>query len=185
MNELLSQGEKFGKVPESIYTLIKSGKVADLAIAAGNSGISIRLQNRIFVLSLDRLNMEAHVWHRVNISIENTGTASRTGCEFHFSREFETRWIRPKSINAGKTEMFENIAIHPNIKGEVPLEISLTFHDARNNEYTEKQEFFINVRLKAGSPHSPIYSAGYSFKDPFSKGVTSRTCSHVHEILSI
>ena len=157
VNELLAQAEKIGKVPESVYTLLNSSRLADLDIAAEELRNFSKTAKPRLSLSLDHLNMAANVWHRVNISIENTGDAHALDVNFRFSHEFETRWIRPKSINAGKTVTFENIAIHPNIKGEVPLEISLTFHDARNTEYTEKQEFFINV-TESGIPHTPQYT---------------------------
>ena len=155
--DLLAQAEKIGTVPEPVYQLIQSSAPEDVFQAAEELVQFKKTARPRLTLSLNRSKMEVHVWHRVNIAIENTGNAHALDVNFSFSREFETRWIRPKSINAGKMETFESIAIKPTIKGEVPLEISLTFHDTQNNEYTEKEEFFIDV-TESATPHTPAYS---------------------------
>jgi len=155
--DLLAQAEKIGKVPESVYHLIHSSAPEDIDHAAEELAKFKKTARPHLALSFNRRKMEMHVWHRVNITIENIGNAHALDVNFSFSREFETRWIRPKSIDAGKTETFDNIAIKPAIKGEVPLEIALTFHDVQNNEYTEKEEFFIDVS-ESGTPHTPAYT---------------------------
>lgn len=157
VNEILLQAENRGTVPLSVYSRINSSDLTDLEIAAEELRNFQKTAKPHLHLTLDRQAMEAHVWHKVNIIIENRGDAHALDVNFNFSREFETRWIRPKSIGAGKQEIFENIAIYPNIKGEVPLEISLTYHDAGNVEYTENQEFFINVTDSA-LPYTPPYT---------------------------
>ena len=155
--DLLEQAEKIGIVPEPVYHLIHSSVPEEIEHAIEELAKFKKTARPRLTLSLNRRKMEVHVWHRVNISIENTGNAHALDVNFSFSREFETRWIRPKSINAGKTETFESIAIKPTIKGEVPLEISLTFHDTQNHEYTEKEEFFIDV-TESATPHTPAYT---------------------------
>ena len=154
--DLLEEAKKIGIVPETVPALISSSALEDIDRATEQLAKFKKTARPHLTLSLNRRNMEVHVWHKVNISIENTGNAHALEVNFRFSREFETRWIRPKSIGAGKTEVFENIAIKPTIKGEVPLEISLTFHDARDNEYTENEEFFIDV-TESATPHTPTY----------------------------
>jgi serine/threonine protein kinase len=155
--ELFGKAEIIGNVPKPVRDLIHSQVVGDIKHATEELANFMKTANPRLTLSLNRNKMELHVWHRINISIENKGNAHALDVNFSFSPEFETRWIRPKSVNAGKTETFENIAIKPTIKGEVPLEISLTFHDARNIEYSEKEEFFIEV-TESGTPHTPAYT---------------------------
>ncbi|GEM_PF-2309792 len=154
---LLEQAEKIGRVPESVYDLIHSSALGDITHASEELRNFQKTARPYLTLSLNRKKMDVHVWHKVNIAIENSGNAHAIDVNFRFSPEFETRWIKPKSVNAGKTETFENIAIKPTIKGEVPLEISITYHDIQNNEYSKQEEFFIDVS-ESVTPHTPSYT---------------------------
>lgn len=147
---VLIQAQKIGNVPRSMEERIQSsdpGEIESLIKELEEFRDTARPR---LELSLDHKQLEVNVWHRVRISVRNNGGADALDVNFTFSPEFNTKWIRPKPVPAGEMVVFENIAIHPNKKGEVPLEITITFQDGNNRSYTEKSEFFIDV---VDAPH--------------------------------
>ena len=144
-----------------LYLRHKSRKNGSPGIIEREKQPAVQAERPLFVLELDRTQMEVNAWHRLKITLKNIGKADALDVNFSFSSEFETRWIQPRAVGAGQTETFDNIAIHPNKKGEVPLVITLTFHDALKNEYSEKKEFFIDV-TESQMPQTPHLTPGGS-----------------------
>ena len=105
---------------------------------------SKKIVRPLLSLTLDQTRLAADKWHKVGIQIKNTGDTCASDITFRFSDEFETRWIKPTTIDAGDTKNLE-IGILPKKEGNIPLEIALDYRDTDKNAYRQTQEFWIDV----------------------------------------
>ena len=106
-------------------------------------------------LTLDRTRLFADDWDRITIQLVNRGNADAKDVRLTFSDEFDTKWIKPVTINAGATTSLD-IGIRPKLKGKIPLEVTALYRDEYDKEYRETHEFWIEVveKDKATSPPS-------------------------------
>jgi hypothetical protein len=95
-------------------------------------------------LTLDHTQLIADDWDRMTIKLENRGNALAKDVRLTFSEEFDTRWIKPATINAGTTTSLD-IGIRPKVKGKIPLEVTAMYRDGSDKEYHETHEFWIDV----------------------------------------
>jgi serine/threonine protein kinase len=99
----------------------------------------------------------------MTIKLANHGNAHAINVRLTFSDEFDTKWIKPLTINAGATTSLD-IGIRPKLKGKVPLEVTVIYRDDIDKEYRETHEFWIDVVEKGTttSPSSEIPSSPIS-----------------------
>ena len=114
-------------------------------------------------LSLDRTQLSTERWHKLGITLTNTGLADVENVAFAFSSEFETKGIKPISVKAGKSSRTD-ISIIPKNVGNILLEITLTYKDIQSRDYRTVQEFWIDVVEKGTTtiPHSETPSSPVS-----------------------
>jgi len=111
-------------------------------------------------LTLDHTQLVAKNWDRMTIQLTNHGDAHAQDVRLTFSDEFETKRIKPVTINAGATTTID-IGIRPKVKGTIPLEITATCRNGSDREYRETYEFWIDVVEKGTNvttvpPVSPV-----------------------------
>jgi eukaryotic-like serine/threonine-protein kinase len=113
-------------------------------------------------LRLDRSQLIAGYWDRMTIQLVNRGNVSVKDIRLTFSDEFDTKWIKPATINAGATISLD-IGIRPKFKGKLPLEVMALYRDDHDKEFRETHEFWIDVVEKATTtsqsyeiPSSPV-----------------------------
>jgi hypothetical protein len=78
------------------------------------------------------------------VLLSNSGKAHAFDVSFSFSNEFETKWIKPTQVEAGKTETVE-VGIMSKKDGTIPLEITLDYRDGKGTPFKETHEFWIDV----------------------------------------
>jgi len=118
------------------------------------TGLTIRPD---LTLMLDRTQMAADNWDRMEIRLENRGNAPAKDILLTFSDEFDTKWIKPAAINAGATTSLE-IGIRPKLKGKIPLEVTALYRDEHDKEYRETHEFWIDVMEKSTTTSPPSHT---------------------------
>jgi len=162
--KLLAQLEQFCNFPDDLR--IKLGtKLETQDIPAIENAISkletfSETAKPELVLTLGHTQLSADDWDRMTLHLENQGNAHANNVRLTFSDEFDTRRIKPVTINAGATISLE-IGIRPKVKGKVPLEVTVLYHDGMEREYHDTQEFWIEVLEKSitmppGTPVSPV-----------------------------
>jgi len=96
------------------------------------------------ILTPEKTQFVVNKWHRVPVHITNTGTAHAVDVSFTFSNEFETKWMKPVSIETGvSTDVI--IGLRPKQDGNIPLDIQVQYKDVRNKEYKQTFEYWIDV----------------------------------------
>ena len=95
-------------------------------------------------LTLDHTQLIANDWDRMTIQISNSGNALAKDVRLIFSKEFETKRVKPVSIEAGATTKLD-LGILPKVKGKIPLEVTALYHDSNDKGYRETCEFWIDV----------------------------------------
>ena len=112
-------------------------------------------------LTLDHTRLIADDWDRMTIQVTNHGIAPAKDVRLTFSHEFNTKRIKPVTINAGETISLD-IGIRPKFKGKIPLEITAIYRDSMDKKCREMHEFWIDIIEKSASPKSgiPISPAG-------------------------
>ncbi|MCX6690883.1 MAG: serine/threonine-protein kinase, partial [Methanoregula sp.] len=104
-------------------------------------------------LSLDRTQLSAERWHKLGITLTNTGLADVENVAFAFSSEFETKGIKPISVKAGQSSRTD-IRILPKNAGNILLDVTLTYKDLKGMEYKKVQEIPVDV-VEKGTTTSP------------------------------
>jgi serine/threonine protein kinase len=104
------------------------------------------------IITLDQVSLSLGTWHKMEIQITNTGKAHAFFVTLTFSSDFETRRIKPTTVEAGTTKEIE-IGILPNTQGNIPIEVTMNYKDGNNREYTKTSEFWINVQSQHFTPH--------------------------------
>ncbi len=160
----LGNAEKFGRVPTAIQEKLTSEKISDIESATKDLDVFIASAQPALTLALEQTRLVADKWHKVKVQITNNGDANAFDVSFSFSSEFETRWIKPTNVEAGKSITVE-IGILPKKEGNIPLEITVHCRDGHDKSYDIKHEFWIDVvdkmtttpRLGAATPSpSPV-----------------------------
>jgi len=158
--KLLVEAEKFGKVPERMRLKLDAQDIPTIESTITElETFSITAKPEL-TLTLDHTQLIADDWDRMTIQIVNHGNAHAKDVRLTFSDEFDTKWIKPATINAGATTSLD-IGIRPKVKGKIPLEVTATYRDGTDKEYHETHEFWIDVVEKSTTvtsvpPVSPV-----------------------------
>jgi len=142
--KLLVETEQFCQVPEHIRSKLDAQDISTLENAIRKLETLSETARPELTLTLDRNQLSAGEWHKVEIQISNTGNAHVTDVNLSFSDDFETRWIEPTGVDAGKKVVITS-GILPKKKGSIPLEISCSYKDKHDKEYQQKFRFWIDV----------------------------------------
>ena len=145
--------------------VMQFGSMADLPGSDLNAYTAASLQKNIsamekflqsaapdLAVTLGSLVLNLSTWHKMEIQITNAGKAHAFFVTLSFSSDFETRRIKPITIQAGSTEIVE-IGILPKTQGNIPIEVNLQYKDGNNKGYTKTSEFWIDVRPQYSTPH--------------------------------
>ncbi len=161
----LEKAGKFGRVPKALQEKLASEKIADIEHAIKDLDAFVASAQPALTLVLDHTRLVADKWHKVGVQITNSGDAHASGVSFSFSSEFETRWIKPTDIEAGKSTTVE-IGILPKKEGNIPLEITVHCRYGQEKTYDITHEFWIDVvdrmtltpqkDVAATPPQSPV-----------------------------
>jgi serine/threonine protein kinase/predicted amidophosphoribosyltransferase len=103
-------------------------------------------------ITLDQISLALGTWHKMEIQITNTGKAHAFFVTLSFSSDFETRRIKPTTVEAGATKEVE-IGIMPKTQGNIPIEVTMNYKDGNGKEYTKTSEFWIDVQPQHFTPH--------------------------------
>jgi serine/threonine protein kinase/Flp pilus assembly protein TadD len=152
-DKLLIEAGQFGRVPVSVREKIQSQDIPSIenAVRELEEFYSMAIPN--LSLSLNRTQLSAGEWHKVEIQISNSGHAHAVDVNLSFSDDFETRWIEPTGIDAGEKVIITS-GIWPRKKGNIPLEISCSYKNKHNKEYQQKFRFWIDVVDRMGTTPS-------------------------------
>ncbi|WP_321508131.1 PQQ-binding-like beta-propeller repeat protein [uncultured Methanoregula sp.] len=105
--------------------------------------------------SLDRPTLKADEWDHITINMENRGNAAAKEVRFSFTYKFATKGVKPVAVSPGSRTSIE-VNIQPRFKGKIPLEVTAMYSDNTGMEYTEMEEFDVDVIekrvLPPGSP---------------------------------
>ncbi|MCX6688079.1 MAG: serine/threonine-protein kinase, partial [Methanoregula sp.] len=145
--------------------IAKFGTTADLPINGVTTQDTASLKRMVPVLenflktatpdlfiTLDQITLALGTWHKMEIQITNSGKAHAFFVTLTFSSDFETRRIKPTTVEAGATKVIE-IGILPKTQGNIPIEVTMNYKDGNNREYTKSSEFWINVQPQHFTPH--------------------------------
>ena len=124
------------------------------------------------IITLDQVSLSLGTWHKMEIQITNTGRAHAFFVTLTFSSDFETRRIKPTTVEAGATKEIE-IGILPKTQGNIPIEVTMNYKDGNNREYTKTSEFWINVQPQHFTPH--LFQPGTDMAPQTSLPPTPRT----------
>jgi len=84
-------------------------------------------------------------WKRIKIVITNTGSIHAKEIKIEPSGDIEFRRIPTiPQLNRNETETI-TIGMKPTVKGEVPIDIALTYKDVLDREYTSSEEMWLLV----------------------------------------
>jgi len=103
-------------------------------------------------VTLDQVSLALATWHKMEVQITNTGKAHAFFVTLSFSSDFETRRIKPTTVEAGTTQVVE-IGIMPKTQGNIPIEVTMNYKDGNNREYKKTSEFWIDVQPQHFTPH--------------------------------
>ena len=155
VKQLNEDAEKVGSVPDSIKKNLQAQDIRTLEKTINDLDSFIANAKPELTLSLDRTQLSAERWHKLGITLTNTGLAHVENVAFAFSSEFETKGIKPISVKAGQSSRTD-IRYTPKNVGNILLEITLTYKDIKGREYKKVQEFWIDV-VEKGIDHIPAF----------------------------
>ena len=86
-----------------------------------------------------------NTWKRIAITITNTGSIHAKNIKIKPSSDIEFRRIPTiPQIDANETKTMI-IGMKPTVRGDVPIDIVITFNDAFDREYTSLEELWVMV----------------------------------------
>jgi serine/threonine protein kinase len=150
--ELLSMVGRFGTIPDPPNPDINTYNPATLKKTVSSMEKFLQTATPDLTVSLSRLYLNLATWHKMEIQITNTGKAHAFFVTLGFSNDFETRRIKPITVEAGSTQVVE-IGILPKTQGNIPIEVTLHYKDGNNRDYTKTSEFWIDVQPQSSTPH--------------------------------
>ena len=160
LKQLYTDAEKIGSVPDSIKNNLQAQDIGTLERTINDLDSFIANAKPELTLSLDRTQLSAERWHKLGITITNTGLSDVENVSFTFSSEFETKGIKPFSVKAGQSSRTDISIISKNV-GNILLEITLQYKDLKDREYSTVQEFWIDV-VEKGTTTSPPFETPVS-----------------------
>jgi Flp pilus assembly protein TadD/ribosomal protein L40E len=96
-------------------------------------------------ITLNQIPLTQLIWHKMEIQITNCGKVHAFSAVLSFSDDFETRLLKPTTVEAGTTKVVE-IGVMPKTQGTIPIEVTLHYKDESNHEYVKTSEFWIEVQ---------------------------------------
>jgi len=151
--ELFTQALQFGAVPDLLNPDTTTCDQESLKDTVSALEKFLQTATPDLTVSLNRLSLSQATWHKMEVRITNTGTAHAFFVTLTFSSDFETRRIRPTTVEAGATKVIE-IGILPKTPGNIPLEVTMNYKDGNNREYFRTSEFWIDVLLQSSTPRT-------------------------------
>jgi serine/threonine protein kinase/predicted amidophosphoribosyltransferase len=149
---LFSQIAKFGKaddLPDPSTTVHDTATLKKTVPILENF---LKTAQPDLIVTLDQISLALGAWHRMAVQITNTGKAHAFFVTLSFSSDFDTRRIKPITVEAGETQEVE-IGIMPKTQGNIPLEVTMTYKDGNMREYKKTSEFWIDVQPAHYTPH--------------------------------
>jgi tetratricopeptide (TPR) repeat protein len=96
-------------------------------------------------LALSCNQVDLFTWEKEKISLTNKGAAHAKDVALEFSDDFDVRSIKKTvDVLAGETKQVE-IAIKAKVKGTIPLDITVTYHDGRGKSFTDAFGLWLDV----------------------------------------
>ena len=150
--ELLTMVTRFGTIPDPPNPDITTYNPSSLKKTVTSMEKFLQTATPDLTVTLSRLYLSLATWHKMEVQVTNTGKAHAFFVTLSFSDDFETRRIKPITVEAGSTQVVE-IGILPKTQGNIPLEVRVQYKDGNNKDYTRTSEFWIDVRPQSGTPH--------------------------------
>ena len=120
-------------------------------------------------IKLDQATLMLSTWHKVQVPITNTGKAHAFSVILSFSDDFQTRLIKPVTVEAGTTKVVE-IGILPKTLGNIPIEVTMNYKDEKDHGYTKTCEFWVEVVERGMTTTSGTHTSSAS---QFTPGTTT------------
>jgi hypothetical protein len=96
-------------------------------------------------LALSCNQVDLDTWEKENISLTNKGAAHAKDVALEFSDDFDVRRIKKTvDVLAGETKQVE-IAIKAKVKGTIPLDITISYHDSRGKSFSDTFGLWLDV----------------------------------------
>jgi len=97
------------------------------------------------VVELDVENYTPGEWKAVALVVSNQGKAHAQNVGLDFSPEVEVKWLAPVArLDAGAREVL-NIGLRPVQAGDIPLDVTITYKDMAEKDYSGVQRFWLKV----------------------------------------
>jgi len=151
--ELFAQARRFGTVRDLPNPDVMPNDLESMKKTVASLEKFLQTATPDLTVSLNSLSLSHATWHKMEVRITNTGTAHAFFVTLTFSSDFETRWIKPTTVEAGATNIIE-IGILPKTLGNIPLEVSMNYKDGNNREYFRTSEFWIDVLIQSSTPRT-------------------------------
>ena len=129
--KLLDEAEKFGLVPEQVRSQLDATDIPTIQRAITELETFRTTIKPELVLNLGHTQLIADEWARLSIQLVNRGNAHLSDIRLTLSDEFDTKWIKTATVNAGVTTSLD-IAIRPKVKGNIPLEVTAVYRDGND-----------------------------------------------------
>jgi len=150
--ELLSMVGRFGTMPDPPNPDLTTTNPTTLKKTISSLEKFLQTATPDLSVTLDRLSLALGSWHKMEIQLTNTGKAHAFFVTLTFSSDFDTRRLKPITVEAGSTQTVE-VGILPKTQGNIPIEVTLRYKDGNSREYTKTSEFWIEVRQQRNTPH--------------------------------
>ena len=150
--ELLSMVGRFGTMPDPPNPDLTTTNSTTLKKTISSLEKFLQTATPDLSVTLDRLSLALGSWHKMEIQLTNTGKAHAFFVTLTFSSDFDTRRLKPITVEAGSTQTVE-VGILPKTQGNIPIEVTLRYKDGNSREYTKTSEFWIEVRQQRNTPH--------------------------------
>ncbi|MFA4826346.1 MAG: serine/threonine-protein kinase [Methanoregula sp.] len=170
--ELLAMVGRFGTIPDPPNPDMNTYNPSSLKKTVTTMEKFLQTATPDLTISLSRLYLNLATWHKMEIQITNTGKAHAFFVTLGFSSDFETRRIKPITVEAGSTQIVE-IGIMPKTQGNIPIEVTLHYKDGNNRDYTRTSDFWIDVQPQSSTPH--IFKPEEDMQPSSTPPVTPRT----------
>jgi hypothetical protein len=150
--ELLSMVNRFGAMPDPPNPDMTTYNSTTLKKTISSLEKFLQSAKPDLTVSLDRMSLSLGSWHKMEIQLTNTGKAHAFFVTIAFSRDFETRRLKPITVNAESTQTVE-VGILPKTQGNIPIEVTMRYKDGNSREYSKTSDFWIEVLPQRNTPH--------------------------------
>jgi serine/threonine protein kinase len=150
--ELLSMVNRFGVMPDPPNPDMTTYNPVTLKKTISSLEKFLQTAKPDLTVSLDRQSLALGSWHKMDIQLTNTGKAHAFFVTLDFSRDFETRRLKPITVEAESTQTIE-VGILPKTQGNIPIEVTMRYKDGNSREYSKTSEFWIEVLPQRNTPH--------------------------------